>query len=83
MRFILDQRSQPILDSVQSLFGFGKVTLRTETCSQPSGRPLKAVLRIGNDVYRYTAYGFTRMVTIRQYFESYPLLTKKALSFQK
>ena len=67
MRFILDQRSQPLLDSVQLLFNFGKVTLRTETA----------------DVYRYTAYGFSRMITIRKYFESYPLLTKKVVSFNK
>ena len=67
LRFLLDQKNETILNSVKSLFGFGKVTLRKET----------------EDVYRYTATGFSRMKGIRDYFDSYPLKTKKSISLQK
>lgn len=67
MRYILDQRDSAILNIIQNLFGFGKVTLRSET----------------KDVYRYTATGFKSMKEIKKYFEEFPLLTKKAVSFNK
>ena len=67
MRYILDQRDSAILNIIQNLFGFGKVTLRSET----------------KDVYRYTATGFKSMKEIIKYFEEFPLLTKKAVSFSK
>ena len=67
LRFLLDQKNETILNSVKSLFGFGKVTLRKET----------------EDVYRYTATGFSRMNGIRPYFDKYPLKTKKSISLQK
>jgi hypothetical protein len=67
MRFILDQKNEAILNIIRDLFGFGKVTLRTKT----------------KDVYRYTATGFKSMNDIISYFNLFPLLTKKALSFEK
>lgn len=65
MRFILDQKDEAILNIIKDLFGFGKVTLRSKT----------------KDVYRYTATGFKNMNDIILYFNKYPLLTKKALSY--
>ena len=65
MRFILDQKDQAILNNVKDLFGFGKVTLRSETIY----------------VYRYTATGFKNMNDIKSYFNIFPLLTKKSLSY--
>jgi LAGLIDADG endonuclease len=67
MRYILDQKDSFILNNVQNLFGFGKVTLRSET----------------KGVYRYTATGFKSMNNVISYFKVFPLLTKKALSFDK
>lgn len=67
MRYLLDQKDNSILLIVRDLFGFGKVTLRSKT----------------NDVYRYTATGFKSMNDIISYFKVFPLLTKKALSFNK
>lgn len=65
IRFILDQKSQPLLDSIRALFGFGSVTLRNET----------------NGVYRYAGTGVTRMLDVRAYFAQFPLRTKKLVSF--
>ncbi len=65
MRFILDQKDEAILNNVKDLFGFGKVTIRSETI----------------DVYRYTATGFKNINDIKSYFNIFPLLTKKSLSY--
>lgn len=65
MRFILDEKDEAILNNVKDLFGFGKVTIRSETL----------------DVYRYTATGFKNMNDIKSYFNIFPLLTKKSLSY--
>lgn len=67
MRFLLDQKDSAILNDICALFGFGKVTLRSET----------------NNVYRYTVTGFTTMFPVISYFEAFPLRTKKAASFNK
>jgi len=67
IRFILDQKSQPLLDSIRALFGFGSVTLRNET----------------NGVYRYAGSGVTRMLDVRAYFAQFPLRTKKLTSFTR
>ena len=67
MRYILDQKDSTILNTIQNIFGFGKVTIRSET----------------NGVYRYTATGFKSMEQIINYFKVFPLLTKKATSFKK
>ena len=67
MRYLLDQKDGSILHIIRDLFGFGKVTLRSKT----------------NDVYRYTATGFKSMNDVISYFKVFPLLTKKALSFEK
>ena len=67
MRYLLDQKDSSILELIQNLFGFGKVTLRSQT----------------NGVYRYTSTGFKSMNNVISYFKAFPLLTKKALSFNK
>src|SRR5699024_766671 len=67
MRYLLDQKDRTILYTVRDLFGFGKVTLRSET----------------KGVYRYTATGFKSMNDVISYFKVFPLYTKKAISFEK
>ena len=67
MRFLLDQKDSSILHIIRDLFGFGKVTLRSQT----------------DEVYRYTATGFKSMNDVISYFKAFPLLTKKAFSFEK
>lgn len=67
MRYILDQKDSTILLTIQNLFGFGKVTLRTET----------------DGVYRYTATGYKSTNDVISYFKAFPLYTKKAQSFDK
>ena len=67
MRYLLDQKDNSILLVIQNLFGFGKVTLRSQT----------------DGVYRYTATGFKSMNDVISYFKVFPLLTKKARSFEK
>jgi len=71
MRYLLDQKDSAILHTIQDLFGFGKVTIR-------GLRPPKT-----DGVYRYTATGFKSMKDVISYFKVFPLLTKKALSFDK
>ena len=65
LRFILDQQCESLLKDIYLLFGFGSVTLRNKT----------------NGVYRYTSTGFMRMISIRNYFDRFPLKTKKLNSF--
>jgi len=67
MRYLLDQKDSSILLIIRNLFGFGKVTLRSKT----------------DGVYRYTATGFKSMYDVISYFKAFPLLTKKARSFEK
>jgi len=67
MRYILDQKDDVILDKIQNIFNLGKVTLRTQN---------KAV-------YRYTVTGFKPMYDVIYYFKAFPLMTKKAQSFDK
>jgi hypothetical protein len=67
MRYILYQKDSSILLIIRDLFGFGKVTLRSET----------------DGVYRYTATGFKSMSSVISYFKVFPLLTKKASSLYK
>lgn len=67
MRYLLDQKNSAILLVIQNIFGFGKVTLRSKT----------------DGVYRYTITGFKSMNDVISYFKLFPLLTKKALSFEK
>ena len=67
MRYLLDQKDSSVLLIIRNLFGFGKVTLRTNT----------------DGVYRYTATGFKSMYEIISYFKGFPLLTKKGHSFEK
>ena len=67
MRYLLDQKDSYILQVIRNLFGFGKVTLRSKT----------------EGVYRYTGTGFKSMNDVISYFIVFPLLSKKALSFDK
>uniref|UniRef100_UPI001FA8170F hypothetical protein n=1 Tax=Ciborinia camelliae TaxID=647257 RepID=UPI001FA8170F len=67
MRYILDQKDSVILMAIQNLFGFGKVSVRSQT----------------DGVYRYTVTGFKSMNDVISYFKAFPLLTKKAQSFEK
>lgn len=67
MRYILDQKDSSILEIIRNLFGFGKVTLRSQT----------------DGVYRYTATGFKSMSDVISYFKLFPLLTNKGRSFDK
>lgn len=67
MRYLLDQKDRSILLVIQNLFSSGKVTFRSET----------------KGVYRYTATGFKAINDVISYFKVFPLLTKKAQSFQK
>ena len=70
LRFILDQKNaQSLLLQIRELFGFGQVFLRKE---------------IGvNEVYRYNVNTYMGLITIRNYFLTYPLKTKKGESFNK
>jgi hypothetical protein len=67
MRYILDQKDDVILEKIQNLFNLGKVTLRTQN----------------KGVYRYTVTGFKPMYDVIYYFKVFPLMTKKAQSFDK
>jgi hypothetical protein len=67
MRYLLDQKDNLILDNIQNLFGFGKVTLRSKT----------------DGVFRYTATGFKSMYIIISYFKLFPLKTNKSNSLEK
>jgi len=64
MRFMLDQKDELLLNIIQALFGFGKVSERKD--------------KVKN--FRYTITGFTNMIQVRAYFALHPLLTKKSLS---
>lgn len=52
MRYILDQKDNIILNNVCGLFGFGKVTLRSDT----------------ENVYRYTVTGFKTLNNKKKLF---------------
>ena len=68
LRFLIDQKNaQFILLYIRDLFGFGQVNLRNKT----------------NTVYRYHVNTYKGLVSIRDYFISYPLLTNKRESFYK
>lgn len=67
MRFLLDQKDQVLLNIIQQLFGFGKVTERTANVEN----------------FRYTATGFANMGRVRVYLNKFPLRTKKSLSFAR
>ncbi len=68
LRFLLDQKgAEPLLLHIQSLLGYGHVNLRKDT----------------DQVFRYTNNSFVGLVSVRDYFLSYPLKTKKAVSFSK
>lgn len=63
MRYILDQKDDYILQIIQDLFGFGKITFRSET----------------NRVYQYIAKKFESINDVIFYFKVFLLLTKNAL----
>lgn len=71
LRFLLDQKNAycsaapHTLVNIQNLFKFGRVSLRNET----------------NNVFRYSADSFKGLNLVHDYFVSFPLKTKKAISF--
>lgn len=66
LRFMLDQKNaEEILIYIRNLFGSGRVSLRNKT----------------NNVYRYSVNSFRGLKSVHDYFVSYPLKTKKAISF--
>lgn len=67
LRYILDQKDEIILNKIKLLFNIGKVSYRNKT----------------NNVYRYTVTGFNNMNIIKEYFDKYPLKTKKLISYNK
>jgi hypothetical protein len=67
MRYLLDQTDNIILVKIKDLFGFGKVTLRSQT----------------ENVYRYTTTGFNSMSNVLTYFKLFPLKSQKKNSFDK
>ena len=65
-RFFLDQKDAfETLNYIRNLFGFGKVSLRSGT----------------QDVYRYGVDSFKSLNPITNYFNTYPLKSKKQISF--
>jgi LAGLIDADG endonuclease len=67
MRFLLDQKDSVILSKIKDLFNTGKVTIRSNT----------------KEVFRYTVTSYKSLNIIINYFEMFPLYTKKAHSFKK
>jgi hypothetical protein len=67
MRFILDQKDSIILAKIRDLFNTGKVNIRSGT----------------TEVFRYTVTGYKSINIIKNYFEIFPLYTKKADSLKK
>lgn len=65
-RFFLDQKNAfESLKNICKIFGFGRVSLRSGT----------------QDVYRYSVDSFKSLDPITNYFNKYPLKTKKQISF--
>ena len=68
LRFLLDQKAaKELLLHIRALFGYGNVRVRTET----------------QEMYRYTINSFIGLESVRDYFQAYPLKTKKSISFSK
>jgi hypothetical protein len=67
MRFLLDQKDSIILAKIRDLFNTGKVSIRSGTTG----------------VFRYTITGYKSINNIKNYFEMFPLYTKKADSLKK
>jgi hypothetical protein len=67
MRFLLDQKDSIVLSKIRDLFNLGKVTSRSGT----------------KEVFRYTVTGFKSIKIVINYFEFFPLYTKKAHSLKK
>lgn len=67
LRFILDQKNaESTLLQIRDLFKFGQVKVRGET----------------NGVYRYNNNSFKGLLLVRDYFLTFSLKTKKAVSFK-
>lgn len=65
LRFLLDQKdAYNTLLNIRNLFGIGQVSLRSETKS----------------VFRYNNNSFKGLIPVINYFNNYPLKTKKSLS---
>ena len=67
-RFILDQKgAEQLLLHIRSLLEYGNVNLRTNT----------------DQVFRFIINSFKGLISVQNYFLSFPLKTKKASSFDK
>ena len=65
-RFFLDQKNAfETLNNIHNLFNFGRVSLRSGT----------------QNVYRYSVDSFKSLEPVINYFNTYPLKTKKQISF--
>lgn len=67
IRFLLDQNCEIILSSIRDLLDFGSVKLRSDT----------------KKTYRYDGTGYNNMIKISEYFNKFPLKSKKVESFNK
>nr|YP_010160552.1 hypothetical protein K4Y30_mgp16 [Gymnopilus junonius]QRH17738.1 hypothetical protein [Gymnopilus junonius] len=66
LRFLLDQKNaESTLLIIRDLFGYGQVNLRKNT----------------NGVYRYSNNSFKGLLSVHDYFLTFPLKTKKVKSF--
>lgn len=66
LRFLLDQKdAYSTLLNIKNLFGYGQVNLRSET----------------NNVFRYNNNSFKGLIPVINYFNNFPLKTKKSISF--
>ena len=67
LRFILDQNDKAALTFIQNLFGFGGVNFRSETSA----------------CWRYETSALKQIPVVINYFNKFPLKTKKSESFRK
>ena len=66
IKFCLDQRDQATLIHIKNLFGYGSVNETNGKNSNPG-------------LYRYTNASITNVVSVIDYFNKYPLKTKKTI----
>lgn len=67
IRFLLDQKDNVILEKIKDIFGTGKISNRSGS----------------KGVFRYTITGFKAVKSVINYFELFPLYTKKMNSLKK
>lgn len=70
IKFCLDQRDKETLIHIKNLFGYGSVNETNGKNSNPG-------------LYRYTNTSFINVVSVIDYFNKFPLKTKKQFAFNK